>query len=81
MPQLQEDSKDFIFQQDGALPHFHFDVRALLNANLPGHWIGPASHNDSPLFTWSPQSPDLTPCDFFLWRLHQGLCVHAPYAM
>jgi len=36
MPQLQENSKDFIFQQDGALLHFHFDVCAHLNANLPG---------------------------------------------
>jgi len=27
-------------QQDGAPPHFHFDVRAHLNANLPGRWIG-----------------------------------------
>ena len=80
MPQLQEDSEDFIFQQGGALPHFHFDVCAHLNAKLPGHRIQRASHNDSPLFTWPPQSPDLTPCDFFLWGLHQGSCVHAPYA-
>jgi hypothetical protein len=36
MPQLQEDSKDFILQQDGAPPHFHFDVCTHLNANLPG---------------------------------------------
>jgi hypothetical protein len=35
MPQLQEDSEDFIFQQDGAPPHFHFDVRAHPSANLP----------------------------------------------
>jgi hypothetical protein len=47
MPQLQEDTEDFIFQQDGASPHFHFDARAHLNANLPGRWIGRASHNDS----------------------------------
>jgi hypothetical protein len=46
MLQLQEDSKDFIFQQDRALPHFHFDVCAHLTANLSGHWIGRASHND-----------------------------------
>jgi hypothetical protein len=49
MPQLQEDSEDFIFQQDGALPHFHFDVHAPLSANLLDHWIGRASHSDSPL--------------------------------
>ena len=39
-PQLQEDSEDFLFQQAEALPHFHFDVRAHLSANLPSHWIG-----------------------------------------
>jgi len=67
MTRLQDDSEDFIFQQDGGPPHFHFDVRAHLNANLPSRWIGRASHNDSPLLTWPPRSPDLTPCDFFLW--------------
>jgi hypothetical protein len=64
MPQLQEDSKDFILQQDGAPQHYHFDVRAQLNANLPGRWIGRASDNDSPLLPWPARSPDLTPCDF-----------------
>ena len=67
MPQLQEDIVDFIFQQDGAPSHYHLDVSAHLNANLPGRWIGRASHNDSPLLPWPPRSPDLTPCDFFLW--------------
>jgi len=67
MPQLQEASEDFIFQQDGAPPHFHFDVRARLNTNLPGRWIGRASHNDSPLLPWPPRSPHLTLCEFFLW--------------
>jgi len=80
MPQLQEDSEDFIFQQDEALPHLHFDVCAHLSANLPGRWIGRTSHNDSPLLPWPPRSPDLTPCNFFRMGLHQGLCVCAPYA-
>jgi hypothetical protein len=61
MPQLQEDREDFILQQDGSPTHFHFDVRAHLNSNLPGRWIGRASHNDSPLLPWPPRSPDLTP--------------------
>jgi hypothetical protein len=52
MPQLQEDSKYFIFQQDGALPHFCFDVHAHLTANLVGRWIGRTSHNDCPLLLW-----------------------------
>jgi hypothetical protein len=34
MPQLQEDSKDIIFQQDGAPPHFHFDICATVLQSL-----------------------------------------------
>jgi hypothetical protein len=68
MPQLQEDNEDVIFQQDGGPPHLHVDVLAHLNANLPGRWIGRAPDNYSLLLLpWPPRSPDLTPCDFFLW--------------
>jgi len=63
---ITEDSEDFIFQQDGAPPHFHFNVRAHLNANLPSRWIGRTSHNESPLLPWPRRSPDLN-CNFFLW--------------
>jgi len=77
MSQLQEDSEDFIFQQDGAPRHFHFDVRAHLNANLPGRWS--ALLTMTLLLPWPPRSPDLTPCDFSM-GLHQGSCVRAPYA-
>ena len=34
---------------------------------LPGRWIGLASGNDHPLMLWPPRSPDITPCDLFLW--------------
>ena len=79
MPQLQEKSEDFIFQQDGAPPHFHFDVRAHLIVNLPGRWIGRDSHNESSLLTWPPRSPDLTPCDFFLWGyIKDHMCCTCP---
>jgi hypothetical protein len=67
MPQLHEDSHDFIFQQDGVPAHFHLHVRHYLNANLPQQWIGRAANVDLPLLKWSPRLPDLTPCDFFLW--------------
>jgi len=39
MPQLQEDREEFVLQEDGAPPHFHFDARAHLIPNLPGRWI------------------------------------------
>lgn len=44
MPQLQENSEDFILQQDIAQPHFPL---AHLSSYLPGHWIWHASYNDS----------------------------------
>ena len=45
----------FYFQQDGTPPHFHRDVRAYLNENLPGQWIGRRGAVECP-----PRSPDLT---------------------
>jgi hypothetical protein len=67
MPRLTEESEDFIFQQDGAPPHFHGAVRAHLNEHLPNRWTGRAGQADSPLMKRPPRSPDLTTCDFFLW--------------
>jgi hypothetical protein len=34
---------------------------------LPQRWIGHAAAGDQELTRWPPRSPDLTPCDFFLW--------------
>jgi len=30
--------------------------------------IGNTEPKDLALHSWSPRSPDMTPCDFFLWR-------------
>uniref|UniRef100_A0A914UQ01 Transposase n=1 Tax=Plectus sambesii TaxID=2011161 RepID=A0A914UQ01_9BILA len=49
--------------QDGALPHFAKDVRDWLNEHFVGRWMG----RGSPTMPWPSHSPDLTPCDFFLW--------------
>lgn len=53
--------------QDGAPPHFAIIVRQWLNEVFPGRWMGRGSPNDPPPFRWPAYSPDLTPCDFFLW--------------
>lgn len=50
------------FQQDGASPHYAIPVRAWLDEKFPGRWIG----RRGPI-EWPARSPDLTPCDFFLW--------------
>lgn len=72
---LQNDLHDFFmemplaqrqnvyFQLDGAPAHNSLIVRNFLNANFPMKWIG----RNSPLEPWPPRSPDITPCDFFLW--------------
>jgi len=67
MPQLNEDSNDYVFQQDGSPAHYK-DVRGYLNRNLPLRWIGRTGKEDGALMRWPPRSPDLTPCDFFFCR-------------
>ncbi|GBM94082.1 hypothetical protein AVEN_135184-1 [Araneus ventricosus] len=62
------DSSTFIFQQDGAAPHWSTIVRDFLNRELPHRWIGRAGLDDVPLLPWPPRSPDLTPF------LSAGLC-------
>ena len=62
--------RDYVFQQNGAPPHYSNRIRYHLNRKRPGNWIrrgGPVE--------WPPQSPDLIPCDFFL-RGHIKEKVH-----
>ena len=61
-PKLRDYPDDTVFQQDGAPPHFALPVRQYLNQKLGDRWIGRAGP-----VSWPPRSPDLTPCDFFLW--------------
>ena len=72
MPQMNEDSDNYMFQQDGCPAHFHNDVRDYLNINLPQRWIGRFGHEHVALMRWPPRSSDLTPCDFFLWGFVKG---------
>lgn len=67
IPRLAAEGGDYIFQQDGAPPHWSLAVRTFLNANLPNRWIGRAGQHDKVFCKWPPRSPDLTVCDFFLW--------------
>lgn len=48
--------------QDGAPAHGTIDVRNHLDAVFPHRWIGRGGE-----VNWPARSPDLTPCDFFLW--------------
>jgi len=65
---LQEDvPEDFIMQQDGAVPHFRLDVLRWLNDVVPHRWIRQGGHEDLIFCPWPERSPDLSPCDYFLW--------------
>ena len=50
------------YQQDGAPSHTARLNTNFLDATFPGRWIG----KKGPI-SWPPRSPDLNPCDFFLW--------------
>jgi hypothetical protein len=67
IPELAAESGDYLFQQDGAPPHWRLAVRKFINELLPYRWIGRAGQNDQVFCKWPPRSPDLTVCDFFLW--------------
>ena len=61
-PKVRDYPDDIMFQQDGAPPHFANSVRQYLDTKLPNRWIG----RGGPI-PWPARSPDLTPCDYFLW--------------
>ena len=64
-PALQRSYKEeeALFMQDGAPPHWAIQVRRWLDEHFPQRWMG----RGSPNMPWSPRSPDLSPCDFFMW--------------
>ena len=74
---FEEERADSIFRQDGAPSHWSVNVRQYLNATLHNKWIGRAGNDDCVLLHWPPRSPDLTPCDFFLWS-HVKSLVYVP---
>ena len=72
-----KEHKDFIYQQDGAPPHWKLTVQDYLNDKLPKRWIWHAGGKDNAMLKWPPCSPDLTLCDFFLWGYVKSL-VYIP---
>ena len=68
MPQLaEEEVQGYVYQQSGAPPHWHKEVREYRNERLLGRWVGRAAATDNTFCTWPPRSPDLTVCDFLVW--------------
>ena len=63
IPELEGlNNNELIFMQNGAPAHYANTVLDLLNDKFSQRWIwrrGP--------YSWPAHSPDLTPCDFFVW--------------
>ena len=55
LPQLNEDSNDYIFQQEGSPAHYK-DVGWYLDRNLPQRWIGRTGKEGGALMRW-PSGP------------------------
>jgi hypothetical protein len=54
-----EKYKEYYFQQDGATPHTTNKVQEWLKDKFSEKFVDKLS--------WPPRSPDLNPCDFYLW--------------
>jgi len=62
-PALEELNAGLVwFQQDGATAHTALKSMAVLREMFPGRLISLRGH-----ISWPARSPDLTPCDYFLW--------------
>ena len=66
LPELKKieafDEGALFWQQDGAPPHWFRRARDFLDLHFGSRWIG----RGGPV-AWPPRSPDLTPCDYYLW--------------
>ena len=72
IPQLADERHDYLFQQDGAPPHWHLAVRTFLNEHLPNRRIGRAGPNYQVFCKWPLRSPDLAVCEFFPLGVREG---------
>ncbi|GFV32034.1 uncharacterized protein TNCV_1688071 [Trichonephila clavipes] len=79
IPQLEEKNEQyhFIWQQDGAPPHWHLSALDWLSITVLDQWIICKGTHDKTCFSWSSRSPDFTPCDFYLWGFIKD-CVYVP---
>ena len=53
------DYKKYCFQQDGATPHTANTVQTWITTKFGGKFVNKEM--------WPPRSPDLNPCDNYLW--------------
>jgi hypothetical protein len=65
---------DVVFQQDGAPPHYSREAIAWLTKQFTEERL--ISRNST--FKWPAYSPDLNPCDYYLWGYLKSK-VYSPY--
>lgn len=65
--------KRMFFQHDGAPAHYAIQVQNWLNQKFPQKWIGRGGP-----YLWPARSPDLAPCDYFLWGYLKSRVYRAP---
>ena len=78
-PKLNElDDRDNVwFQQDGETAHTSRCAMGILREMFPSHLISLRSD-----IGWPARSPDLNPCDFFLWGyLKSKVYIHRPQSI
>ncbi|GBM63286.1 hypothetical protein AVEN_224141-1 [Araneus ventricosus] len=66
-----------IFIQDGSLPHIATPVKQLLNLHFGNDGIF-SRHLPT---AWPPRSPDLNPCNFWLWGYLKDVVYGGPIAI
>ena len=67
LPQLNTNYDDYILQLDGAPPPFSQECTSASQSCSSTALDRTCCKRDNHLLPWPPHSPDLTPCDFFLW--------------
>jgi hypothetical protein len=65
--------RDMWYLHDGAPAHSVRGVKNWLDANLENRWIG----RNGPVL-WPARSPDINPCDFFLWGHLKQIVYETP---
>ena len=77
-PQIEElDQGDIWFQQDGTTAHISRTSMAVLKEHFPDRLI--SIRGD---LKWPARSPDLSPCDFYLWGyLKSRVYVNRPESL
>ncbi len=61
---VREDYKKYYFKHNGASPHTSKKAQNYLRSKFGEKFIDKKK--------WPPRSPDLNPCDYFLWDYHKS---------